>query len=175
MAAHDRPEDHERLWGLVYDELRAVAARLARGERPSATLQPTAMVNEVYLRLFGREAAPNWDDRRHFFGAALRAMRQLLIDRGRRAARRQAHAGMQVTLAPDLDRPTPPPTADADALAEALDALEAHDERVAQVVMLRFFAGLTQEDIARALEVSTPTVKRDWAYGRAWLYERLKT
>ena len=164
-----------RLWDLVYDELRSAAAKLVRGERHSATLQPTALVNDVYLRLFGSSTQPTWENRRHFFGAALRAMRHLLIDRGRRQANQRHQAGWPVTLQPSSDGAREDVMADSVLLAESLDQLEAHDERVAQVVMLRFFAGLDHKDIARALDVSLPTVKRDWAYGRSWLYANMKS
>lgn len=167
------PDAEARLWDIVYDELRAAAARLVRNERPSATLQPTALVNEAYLRLFGNDTPPAWENRRHFFGTALRAMRHLLINRGQRDARRRDQGAWQVTLHPSTDGSEPDRIVDAMVLHESLDALEAKDPRAAQVVMLRFFAGLSLEEIARTLGVSVPTVKRDWSYGRTWLYGRL--
>lgn len=173
LADEGSPAAREHLWTLVYDELRLAANRLVRRERDSATLQPTALVHDVYLRLFGQDASPTWENRRHFFGAALRAMRQLLIDRGRRQLKRQEDLGWQVTLRPTSDGAKGDRVTDPIVLAETLDRLEAHDERAAQVVMLRFFGGLSHRDIATVLEISLPTVKRDWSYGRSWLYARL--
>lgn len=173
LESGESKDAEARLWEIVYDELRAAAARLVRDERPSATLQPTALVDEAYLRLFGADASPSWESRRHFFGAAHRAMRQLLIDRGRKLARNRENVGWQVTLESGTDGSAPDRVADPVLLAESLDALEAHDARAAQVVMLRFFAGLSHEEIGRAMDLSVPTVKRDWAYGRAWLYGEL--
>lgn len=164
-----RDETRDELWSLVYDELRRVAARFVRREKSSPTLQPTALVHETYLRLFGAAAKPSWKDRAHFFGAATRAMRQLLVER----ARRRASKGWAVTLDPERDVGRPMRSCDPILLAESLDRLEAEDDRSAQVVMLRFFAGLSHEDTARFLDVSVPTVKRDWAFGKAWLLDEL--
>lgn len=166
-----REANRDELWALVYEELRRVASRFVKREKSSATLQPTALVHEVYLRLFGSSGEPSWNDRAHFFGAATRAMRQLLIER----ARRRAGKGFLVTLDPNRDARTPLQNCDPLLLVESLDRLEAEDERCAKVVMLRFFAGLSHEDAARLLDVSVPTVKRDWAFGKAWLLDELRS
>lgn len=159
------------LWTLVYDELRSVASRMVRRESPSSTLQPTALVNDVYLRLFGGSGDASWEDRAHFFGTATKAMRQVLVDRARRRTRRGENA--RVSLEADHGDGSPARECDAVDLVDALDLLERSDPRVAQVVMLRFFGGLQLDEVAELTEVSLATVKRDWSYGRAWLANRL--
>jgi RNA polymerase sigma factor (TIGR02999 family) len=157
---------------LLYDELHRLAERAMADEPVGHTLQPTALVHEAWLRLVGADAG--WQSRAHFFGAAARAMRRVLVDHARGKARLKRGAGAarveldQALLAggePDLDLV---------ALDEALDRLEAHDARKSRVVHLRSFAGLTLEEIARALDVSLATVKADWAYARAWLLRELR-
>lgn len=164
----------QQLLPLVYDELRKLAAaRLAR-EAPGQTLQPTALVHEAYLRLVGPDNAARWDSRGHFFAAAAEAMRRILIEAARRKLGPQ-HGG-QLTRR-DLDPEQP---ADLDrsedllALDEALDRLAAVEPRAAQVVKLRYFAGLTIEEAAAALGVSPRTVDADWAYARAWLVAAIR-
>lgn len=161
----------QELWTLVYDELRTVATRLVRGESKSSTLQPTALVNDVYLRLFGGAESVSWDNRAHFFGAATRGMRQLLIDRARRRSRRGEDA--RVSLEPEHGEGRTARECDAVDLVDALDRLEESDPRTAQVMMLRFLGGLQLDETAKLVGVSLATVKRDWAYGRAWLASRL--
>ena len=154
---------------LVYDELRALARRHLAGEadRGGATLSPTAMVHEAYVKLVGG-AEVKWESRRHFFGSAARAMRQVLVDRARRrAARPPVRRG---TTALDADRLTDePPPQETLALDRALARLEERDPRQAEVVMLRFFAGLSIEQTAAAMGLSPATVKNEWAYARAVL------
>ena len=145
---------------LVYDELRELArARMARTP-PGNTLQPTALVHEAYLRLVGRDAS-SWNSRGHFFAAAAQAMRQILVDQARRKGRLKHGGGLGRV---DLDRAEPviePPTDDILALDEALNRLEQDDPRKVQVVMLRYFAGLTEAETAAAMDLSPATVRRE--------------
>jgi RNA polymerase sigma factor (TIGR02999 family) len=149
-----------------------------RGERPGHTLQPTALVNEVYLRLFFRPGT-RLEDRAHFFGAAARAMRQILVDHARHVGRirRGGDLRRQPSDAIDaaVDAAADPADLDFEALDAALTRLEAHDPRAAKVVELRFFAGLSVADTARALEISERTVAREWNVARAWLARRMTT
>lgn len=180
-----------RLLPLVYEELRALArARLAR-ELPGQTLQPTALVHEAYLRLVGGipENDPGWDNRGHFFGAAARAMRQILVEQARRKAGPKAGGGRKRedldVVVDNVANPaavgwTPPIDLPSDAhddmvgLDEALSRLEQEDPRKAEVVMLKYFAGLEHGQIAQVLGVSVPTVERDWRFARAWLKKELR-
>ncbi len=162
----------ERLVPLVYDELRRVARRQLRGESPAVTIQPTALVHEVYLRLVTVRRA-TLASRTHFFSVAAALMRRILVDQARR--RHADKRGGGVTMM-HLDEVSPvAPTSDVDVLAvdEALEALARIDPRQCRVVELRFFAGLTTPETAAALEVSTATVEREWAFAKAWLLRRL--
>lgn len=156
----------------VYQELRQLARQEMRGEA-RGTLQTTVLVHEVYLRLFaGRELA--WENRAHFFGAAARAMRQILIDHAR--ARRAVKRGGGVTHHSLTDRDVPAPVADPDRLLclhDALDRLERVDQRKAQIVMLRYFAGLSIAQTATVLDLSLTTVKNEWHFARAWLFREM--
>jgi len=153
---------------LVYTELRGMARHALRGERADHTLQATALVHEAWLRLVD-PATVDWSGRAHFFGAAARSMRQILVDhaRARGAAKRGGRFARQPlddSLAAYEDR-----ALDLLALDEALAKLAVHDARLAQIVELRFFAGCELAEIARLLEVSVPTVERGWRQARAWL------
>jgi RNA polymerase sigma factor (TIGR02999 family) len=166
------PQSQEEWLPLVYDELRKLAAQKMAREAPGQTLQATALVHEAWLRL-GGDHQPAWENRAHFFAAAAESMRRILIDRARRrkAVRHGAEA-RHVTLE-DLEL-----AAEADddqllAVHEALDRLAAHAAAKAELVKLRFFAGLTMEQAARVLGYSEPTAKRHWAYARAWLYREI--
>lgn len=161
-----------QLFDAVYDELRSMAAALLAQERPDAkvTIQPTSLVHEAYLKLV-RNADPSWESRAHFFGAAARAMRQILIDRARHLKAIRGRAG---TFDDDAGLPTlsgTPARAVDDLLAldDAMESLRRRDERQHDVVMLRFFAGLNVEQTAAALGVSASTVKNEWSFARAWL------
>ena len=169
-AGDDRARDE--LIPLVYGELRKMAgAKMAR-ERPGQTLQPTALVNEAFLRLFGKDN-PSWENRGHFFGAAAEAMRRILIERARSKARLMRGGDRQrVDLESSTGRSEPPPL-EVLAVDEALTRLEAIDERMAQVVKLRYFAGLTLEEAAGALGLSLSTVNRLWTSARVWLQTEL--
>jgi RNA polymerase sigma factor (TIGR02999 family) len=164
------PRAAEQLLPLVYDELRRLAAQRLAHEQPGQTLQGTALVHEAYLRLVGGAQSQSWKGRRHFFAAAAEAMRRILIDRARQKQTRKA-GGRRRRL--DLDDLEPAlEEANGDrllALDEALGQLEAADPRKAELVKLRFFAGLTAEQAAAALGVSTSTAEKDWAYARSWL------
>lgn len=161
-----------RLWPLVYEELRAVAHAQMSRQQPGQTLQTTALVNEAYLKLVGSDD-PGWEGRCHFFGTAAQAMRQILVDQARRKARPK-HGGDRVRV--DLDAvpvAIEPMTDDILALDVAMRDLEQIEPRKARLVMLRYFAGLTMEESAKALGVSVPTAERDWRYAKVWLYDRL--
>lgn len=174
-AASGDEQSAARLLPVVYHELRRLASsRLARTPEGN-TLQPTALVHEAYLRLIGT-GDPGWQGRGHFFGAAARAMRDILVEQTRRKARLK-HGGDRERI--DLDdacgpqAEIAPPTEDMVALDEALRRLEADDPRKGQIVNLRFFAGLTAEQTAEALGISLGTVEREWRYVKAWLYAEL--
>jgi RNA polymerase sigma factor (TIGR02999 family) len=168
-AAAGDPAAARDLLPLVYEELRALArARLAHVP-PGNTLQATALVHEAYLRVVG-DADPSWDGRGHFFAAAARAMRNILVDQARRkAAARHGGGAQRVDATPDIIASEDVAPQDMIALDGALARLEAEDPRKAQVVMLRVFCGLTNQQTATALGVSLPTVERDWRFARARL------
>jgi RNA polymerase sigma factor (TIGR02999 family) len=166
---HGDPQAAEQLLPLVYDELRKLAARKLAQEKPGQTLQATALVHEAYLRLVGGASTRDWDGRRHFFAAVAEAMRRILIDRARHKHSGKAGGGRRRL---DLDDIEPALEENDDrllALDEALRQLEAEDPRKAELVKLRFFAGLTAQEAAAALGVSTSTAEKDWAYARSWL------
>lgn len=161
---------------LVYDELRRLArARMAREPRAGAgyTLQPTALVHEAYMRLLGNENV-KWDGRGHFFGAAARAMRRILVERARHRDRVKHGGGRhRVELHENAAMSDEPEPGEVLALDEVLDKLERYDKRKADVVMLRYFAGLSIEETAAALGISHATVSNDWTFARAWLHRAL--
>jgi RNA polymerase sigma-70 factor (ECF subfamily) len=165
------PKDHDKFYESVYAELRRVAGGMMKGERIDHTLQPTALANEAFLRLVG--GSYSWENRAHFFGAAAQAMRRVLVDHARRkAAGKRGAEAAHVTLG-DLEVGSVDPDVDLLALEEALSALMLFDQRLGQVVELRYFAGCTNEEVAEILGKSVATVKRDWTYARAWLFERM--
>jgi len=170
-AARD-PRSAARLYDAVYNELQALARSSMRRESSGHTLQPTALVNEAYLRLL--PSGDGWENRGHFFGAAAQAMRRILVDHARRRnAAKRGDGAVRVTFS-DLDIEAEEPGVDVEALDEALKQLKQEDERLEQVVTMRYFAGLSIEQTAAALGTSPATVKRDWNFARAWLYERLR-
>lgn len=162
-----------RLLPLVYDELRRLARARLANLPPGQTLEPTALVHDAYLRLLGDDDVL-WKDRAHFFGAAAVAMRDILVERARRRARIK-HGGQvrQVELRDSVAAPSEGQAVDVIALDEALRRLEAQDPRKAQIVMLRYFAGLSIADTAVALDRSPATIKREWNYARAWLLDAM--
>jgi RNA polymerase sigma factor (TIGR02999 family) len=170
MRAGDE-DAFERLVPLVYQELRTLAAAQLRREHPGHTLHPTELVHEAYVRL--RQGDAGWENRAHFFGAAARAMRRVLVDHARkRSARKRGGEVRRVTLG-DLGIPSRDPELELLALDEALTALAAEHERHARLVELRYFAGCSIAHTAEVLGVSPATVKRDWAFARAWLHARI--
>ena len=165
------PAAKDRLVPIVYEELRRLAHHYMRGERDDHTLQTTALVNELYLRLAGIEAL-EWRDRAHFFAMAATLMRRVLVDYARQRARAKRGAGLLVVPL-DENVVAPQPAVDVVALDDALARLAAVDAQQSRVVELRFFAGLSVEDTAEALGISPATVKRDWATAKLWLYHEL--
>jgi RNA polymerase sigma factor (TIGR02999 family) len=179
-AERGDPQAASQLFSLVYDELRKLAAQKLAHEKPGQTLQATALVHEAYLRLVGRQesggsgqAAANWNSRGHFFAAAAEAMRRILIDRARRR-RRQKHGGSLGRKDLDtLDLAAPEAADDLVALDEALNKLAAEDKQAAQLVQLRYFAGLTLPQVAEVLGIAPRTADRLWAYARAFLHAEI--
>lgn len=168
-----RSQAAEELMPLVYDELRRLAAWHLANEQPGQTLQATALVHEAYLRLVGKED-PQWNGRRHFFGAAAEAMRRILVENARRKRRLKRGGQMERVDLEAVDIPSPMPDEDLLAMDEALDRLAATDARAAELVKLCFFVGLTQEQAAKELGVSISTVERTWAFARAWLFREIQ-
>jgi RNA polymerase sigma factor (TIGR02999 family) len=168
-AAAGDPHAAGQLLPLVYDELRRLAGQRLAHERPGQTLQPTALVHEAYLRLVGRGDEDGWNSRGHFFAAAAEAMRRILVESARRR-RAVRHGGGRARedLDPNLV-PAAEPREDLLALDEALDKLAATNRPAAELVQLRYFAGLTLPDAAEALGMAPRTAGRLWAYARAWL------
>jgi RNA polymerase sigma factor (TIGR02999 family) len=167
------PKAAEQLLPLVYDELRRLAARRLAQERPGQTLQATALVHEAYVRLVGAEGPVAWNSRGHFFAAAAEAMRRILVNRARDKRRLKRGGDRERVDLEDVvaaDVALPP---DILALDEALEGLAREEPACAELVKLRFFAGLTQEEAAQALGVTRRTANRYWAFARAWLREAL--
>jgi len=172
IPGNGEPNGDARLMELTYRELRKIAAGHLRRERSARSLQTTDLVHEAYLRLAGQAGAP-WRDRAHFFQVAAHVMRQFLIDRARKR-----HAGKRGGGVPEisLDRAlnvAEAPSPDLLVLDEALSRLQALDDRQCQVVEMRFFAGMSEEEIAEVLGVSARTINREWRMARAWLYKEV--
>jgi len=167
------PDDRDRLFAAVHDELRRTAAAYMRRERQEHTLQPPALVNEAYLRLTRAKDVP-WEDRSHFFGVAARAMRQILVDHARKHAadkRKVLRSDRRVSQIAD---PSSGQDLDVLALHEALDEMAALDPRQAEIVELRYFGGLTEEEVATVKGLSPVTIRREIAAARFWLGRRMK-
>ena len=171
--ANRDPSAREQLVPMVYEELRRLAHHYMRGERAGHTLQTTALVNEVYLRLAGIEHL-KWRDRAHFFAMAATLMRRVLVDYARQRGRDKRGGGISITSL-DENAATPDAAVDVVALDQALERLSAIDPQQGRVVELRFFAGMSVDETAAALGISPATVKRDWATAKLWLYNELKT
>jgi RNA polymerase sigma factor (TIGR02999 family) len=173
MATPEQPEPEAAqpaadLLPVVYDELRRLAGALTQQLRPGQTLQATALVHEAYLRLVGDDD-PGWQGRRHFFGAAARAMRQILVEQARRrASHKHGGQGRRQELAEGLAY-IEPPADDLLALDEAIQKLQAHKPHLAEIVLLRYYTGLSVEETAGVLGASVRTVYRDWRHARTWL------
>ncbi|RJP41954.1 MAG: sigma-70 family RNA polymerase sigma factor [Phycisphaerales bacterium] len=170
-SAGDRQAAAE-LFPLVYDELRKLARSRMANQPPGATLQPTALVHEAYLKLVGG-GDPGWDSRAHFFGAAAQAMRHILVDQARRKASLKRGGDRKRVDGDAIELTIEPIGEDILALDEALTELEQQDERKTRIVMLHYFGGLTFEETAAALGISVPTVQREWRFTRSWLFARL--
>jgi RNA polymerase sigma factor (TIGR02999 family) len=164
----------EELLPLVYEELRKLATAKMANESPNQTLQPTALVHEAWLRLTGNENV-KWDGRAHFFGAAAEAMRRILIDNARRKQARRHGGGQQRLDIADVDIAAPGKDDELLAMDEALEKLAAQDKQKAELVKLRYFAGLSIEESAQILGISIPTANRWWSYARAWLFDQIQT
>ncbi len=169
------PAASAKLLPLVYQQLRKLAASQMRKERPDQTLQATALVHEAYLRLVDQTNAQHWDTRWHFFGAAAEAMRRILVDNARRKGRiKRGGGGQQISLdAVELTVNDPPDGLLA--LDDALTEFTAKHPEKAQLVKLRYFAGLPIQEAAQALGISDRTAGRNWAYARAWLFSRINS
>lgn len=156
----------------IYDELRSLAANYLRRERPDHTLQPTALVNEAYLRLVDQTRV-NWQNRAHFFGVAAQIMRRILVDHARRhSADKRGHDAPRLSLDEGIDAAVER-SAELIALDDALQELAEIDEQKSRIVELRYFGGLTIEETAEVLGVTAVTIKRHWRFTKAWLYGRL--
>jgi len=167
------PQAAEQLLPLIYDELRKLAAAKLAQEKPGQTLQATALVHEAYARLVGTTDEAKWDSRGHFFAAAAEAMRRILIDKARQKLRPK-HGGQRRRVNLDeVSASIDQPADDLLALDEALTAFRVVSPRKAELVKLRFYAGLTIPEAAAALGISAATAQRDWTYARTWLYCRL--
>jgi RNA polymerase sigma factor (TIGR02999 family) len=176
LSAMEQGDPHaaEQLLPLVYDDLRQLAAAKLAQEKPGQTLQPTALVHEAYLRLVGADKGQAWDNRGHFFAAAAEAMRRILIENARRK-QSQKHGGHLARFdleAVDLAAPESPEGLLA--LEDAMQKLARQDKSAAQVVQLRFFAGLPLSEVAALLGISPRTADRLWAYARAWLHQEIQ-
>jgi RNA polymerase sigma-70 factor (ECF subfamily) len=170
VASGDR-EAEARLFPLVYQELRQLAGRVFRGERPDHTLQATALVHEAYLRILGNSDV-SWQNRSHFFAVAARTMRRILVDHARR---RQANKRKGTTISLESAIVfSEDQSSELVALDDALTRLSEWDPRQSRIVELRFFTGMSEAEIAAVLGVSVRTVKRDWCMAKAWLYGELK-
>ncbi|MFN0169229.1 MAG: sigma-70 family RNA polymerase sigma factor [Bryobacteraceae bacterium] len=167
-----RKEAGQELFGAVYSELRRLAASYMRYERSSHTLQPTALVHELYMKLLSGQSV-DWQDRAHFFAVAAQQLRRLLVDHAR-ASHAQRRGGGQVRLSlEDVQDWIGRHDQDVIELDEALSRLEGLDPRSAKVIEMRFFGGLTEQETAEALNISVATMKRDWTFARDWLVSQL--
>jgi RNA polymerase sigma factor (TIGR02999 family) len=167
----------EQLLPLVYDELRKLAAVRLSHENPGQTLDATALVHEAYVRLVNADEVSSWDSRGHFFAAAAEAMRRILIDQARRKQslkRGGSRQRVELDAAALLAIPDDQQAGDLLALDEALQQFEAEDPLKARLVKLRYFAGLSIEEAAKALGISATTAKRHWIYARSWLFGKIR-
>lgn len=162
----------DELLPIVYDELRRLARQMLSQEKPGQTLQATALVHEAYIRLVGSED-PGWENRRHFFSAAAEAMRRILVDRARRKQSLKRGGDRDRVPLDDVELAVDGPSVDLIAFDEALERLGAKDRQKAELVKLRCFAGLTNEQAARTLDISPRTASRYWQFARAWLLREI--
>ena len=164
----------EELLPLVYDELRRVAAARMAQEAAGQTLQPTALVHEAWLRLVG-EGDRTWQNRAHFFGAAAEAMRRILIEIARRKSRLKRGGHQERVNLDELELATTTPDDKVLLIDEAIERLQLEDPEKARIVVMKFFGGLTNEEVAESLGVTKRTVERHWAFAKAWLYRSIRT
>jgi RNA polymerase sigma factor (TIGR02999 family) len=176
LSAIDQGDPHaaQQLLPLVYDELRRLAAQRLAHEKPGQTLQATALVHEAYLRLVDVEKAQHWSSRGHFFAAAAEAMRRILVDRARHKGSRKGGGGRARCDLDALQIALPEIPEDLLALDEALNKLAATDKKAADLVHLRYFAGLPLPEVAQLLGIAPRTADRLWAYARAWLHQEIQ-
>lgn len=167
------PQAAEQLLPLVYAELRKLAAQKMVNEAPGQTWQPTALVHEAYLRLVDTKDVQHWNSRGHFFGAAAEAMRRLLVENARRKNALQRGGDRQRVDLSQVEPETPRLSEDILALNDALEKLETHDPKKADLIKLRYFSGMTMEEAAEVLGISPATAHRHWNYARAWLHQEI--
>ncbi len=170
---HGEPSAADELLPLVYDELRRLARDRIRRERPGLTLEATSLVHEAYVRLVEGDKSRNWNGRRHFFAAAAEAMRRILIESARRKESRKRGGGRVRQSLSDVGDLAVDGSDDLRGLDEALTKLASADAKAAELVRLRFFAGLSSAEAAEILDLSTRTAERLWAYARAWLHQEI--
>jgi RNA polymerase sigma factor (TIGR02999 family) len=176
LSAIEQGDPHaaEQLLPLVYEELRKLAAQKLAQEKPGQTLEATALVHEAYLRLVDTDQVQHWNSRGHFFAAAAEAMRRILVEQARRKARQKHGGGCQRVTLDGLELAVEIPVADLLSLDEALSALAERDTQAAQLVQLHCFGGLSIEQAAEVLGLTSRTAYRDWSFARAWLYRALR-
>src|SRR5437868_4415680 len=172
-AGQGDPRAAEQLLPLVYDELKKLAAQKMSQEAPGQTLQATGLVHEAYLRLVDIKKVPHWNSRGHFFAAAAEAMRRILIDRARERLALKRGGGRKRVPLEEVDPPAGTPPEDSLALDEALEQLSHLDPTAGQLVKLRYFAGLSVEQAAATLNLSSATAYRHWTFARAWLHSQV--
>ena len=168
------PKAAGELLPLVYEELRKLAAARMAQEKPGQTLQATALVHEAWLRLVGTEEQKSWNSRGHFFGAAAEAMRRILVDRARQKARVRHGGGLERVDLDHVNLATEDNDATVLAIHEALEKLAHESPQKAEIVKLRYFTGMENQEIADALGISLSSVERSWAYARSWLHREMK-
>ena len=164
----------DELLPLVYDELRQIAARKLAHEAPGQTLQPTALVHEVWMRLVGEDAPPSFANRAHFFGAAAQAMRRILVDRARHRRAEKRGGGAEHVNIDSVDVAVNADDTTLLRMDEALEKLAREDPPAAELVRLRFYVGLQNEEAAAVLNISERTARRHWTFARSWLYDELQ-
>jgi RNA polymerase sigma factor (TIGR02999 family) len=174
-AQQGDPRAAEELLPLVYEELRRLAAHKMANEASGHTLQPTALVHEAWLRLVGHEGQAQFHNRAHFFAAAAEAMRRILIDRARRKQAVRHGGGQQRVEVQDLDLASPDDDEQLLAVNEALDKLAIEHQAEAELVKLRYFAGMTNDEAAQILGISPRTAKYYWTHARAWLFREIES
>jgi len=170
---HGDEKAAQELLPILYDELRKLAAAKMANEKPGQTLQPTALVHEAWLRLVGSQRE-QWNSRAHFFGAAAEAMRRILIETARRKARLRHGGGSERVSLEGIDLPDNAPEERLVQVSEALDALAREEPEVAEVVKLRYFAGLSNPQVGETLGISMSSVERHWTWAKAWLFRWIR-